>query len=561
VIWPIEEKRQQAVSEEPARLGAAKWIWFKEGNPAAAAPPEKRYFRRVLALEGVAGIQSARMVMTADNEFELWVNGRRAGGGDDFTHTYTMDCTRLLVPGTNLLAVLGVNAADFPNPAGLVGNLVIKYRDGRTVQVPTDGQWEAAMMAQGNWRSDLAAPVAWQLAMELGAVGMEPWGNVDHEAGPSKLIFPSVEAIAGLMRKLGVPPDFDYQTHSGERSLRYIHKRIGKTDLFFVANEKPHPEQAVCSFRVQGKRPELWWPDTGRMEQAADYDEVDGCVRMPVRLDASGSVFVMFRSGEGIERDRITAVKRNGELLVDVSKKELAAPAGGEPGIETIRRMGSAVEAQVQQPGTYMLTGANGKSRQVTTSILPEPVEIRGPWELQFPPSTGAPERVTLDHLISWSQHSDAGVRYFSGTATYRKTFDMPAGLVAQGMRVCLDLGRVEVMAGVRLNGKDLGISWKEPYSVEVTDALKSGRNTLEVQVVNLWINRQIGDQQLPEDSERNPNGTLKRWPQWLLDGKPSPTGRYTFTSWSLWQKDSPLVESGLLGPVELRAGQKMTVR
>ena len=157
--------------------------------------------------------------------------------------------------------------------------------------------------------------------------------------GRRRLIYPSVDAIAGLMRKLGVPPDFDYQTQSGEPSLRYIHKRIGKTDLFFVANEKAHPEQAVCSFRVQGKRPELWWPDSGKIERAAVYDEVDGCVRMPVRLDASGSVFVMFRSGEGIERDRITAVKRNGELLVDVSKKELAAPAGGEPGIEdTIRR-------------------------------------------------------------------------------------------------------------------------------------------------------------------------------------------------------------------------------
>jgi hypothetical protein len=254
-------------------------------------------------------------------------------------------------------------------------------------------------------------------------------------------------------------------------------------------------------------------------------------------------------------------VKRNGELLVDVSKKELTAPAGGEPGIETIRRTGSAIEAQVQQPGTYTLTGAKGKSRQVTTSILPEPVEIRGPWELQFPSKAGAPERVTLDHLISWSKHSDAGVRYFSGTATYRKSFYAPAGLVAQGMRVYLDLGRVEVMAGVQLNGKDLGILWKEPYSVEVTDALKAGNNVLEVQVVNLWVNRQIGDEQLPEDSERNPNGTLKRWPQWLLDGKPSPTGRYTFTSWKLWQKDSPLAESGLLGLVELRAAQSVTLR
>jgi hypothetical protein len=149
-------------------------------------------------------------------------------------------------------------------------------------------------------------------------------------------------------------------------------------------------------------------------------------------------------------------------------------------------------------------------------------------------------------------------VKYFSGTATYRKTFAAPASFIARDRRLYLDLGRVEVMAGVRLNGKDLGVLWKEPYCVEVTGALKPGENALEVEVVNLWISRQIGDEQLPEDSERNPNGTLKRWPQWLQEGKPSPTGRYTFTSWRLWQKDSPLVESGLLGPVKLRAAQRV---
>jgi hypothetical protein len=560
VIRPLEGgQKEQAVAEAPARLGAAKWIWFKEGNPAVAAPPDRRYFRRLLILEGKGEIESARMVMTADNEFEFWINGQRAGGGDDFTHTYLMDCTRLLTPGTNLLAVLGVNGADYANPAGLVGNLVIKYRDGRKIELRTDGQWEAAMSVPRNWKSEVAA-AAWEPAMELGDVGMEPWGNVDHPAGPSKSLYPSVDAVAGLLRKLGVPPDFDYQTQSGELSLRYIHKRLGQMDLYFVANEKAHPENAVCSFRVQGKRPELWWPDSGRIERPAIYDGADGCVRMPLRLDPSGSVFVIFHPGKALERDRVTAVKRNGELQVDVGTKELAGQAIVGPGIEIHRGKDGAVEAQVEQPGTYTLMNARGRTWQFEVGALPEPVEITGPWELRFPPRAGAPERVLLDRLISWSQHSDAGVRYFSGTATYGKTFNVPAGLIAQDRRLYLDLGRVEVMAKVRLNGKDLGLLWKEPYGVEATDALKAGENTLEVEVVNLWVNRQIGDEQLPEDSERNPNGTLKRWPQWLLDGKPSPTGRYTFTSWKLWQKDSPLVESGLLGPVKLRAAQRIVL-
>jgi hypothetical protein len=115
-------------------------------------------------------------------------------------------------------------------------------------------------------------------------------------------------------------------------------------------------------------------------------------------------------------------------------------------------------------------------------------------------------------------------------------------------------------MAQVKLNGKDLGILWKPPFRADVTGAVKAGENTLEVKVVNLWVNRMIGDEQLPEDSQRNPDGTLKQWPQWLLDGKPSPTGRHTFTSWRLWKKDSPLRESGLLGPVRLQTAQIIAI-
>ena len=108
-------------------------------------------------------------------------------------------------------------------------------------------------------------------------------------------------------------------------------------------------------------------------------------------------------------------------------------------------------------------------------------------------------------------------------------------------------------MADVKLNGKDLGILWKPPYRVDVTEALRAGDNALEIAVTNLWINRMIGDEELPEDSDRNPDGTLKAWPQWVQEGKPSPTGRFTFTSWRLWKKGEPLVESGLIGPVTLR--------
>ena len=222
------------------------------------------------------------------------------------------------------------------------------------------------------------------------------------------------------------------------------------------------------------------------------------------------------------------------------------------------------VNREISQKGTYTFRMADGKSSQITASDLPKPIEIKGPWELKFTPGWGAPKKVVLNNLISWSDHQDQGVRYFSGEATYRKVFDFSPVKIADSRlipTVYLDLGQVAVMAHVKLNGKDLGILWKPPYKIDITDCVKAGKNVLEISVVNLMINRMIGDEFLPEDSERNENGTLKKWPQWLQDGKPSPTGRFTFTSWRLWKKDSPLQESGLLGPVVIRTNARIDLK
>ena len=166
---------------------------------------------------------------------------------------------------------------------------------------------------------------------------------------------------------------------------------------------------------------------------------------------------------------------------------------------------------------------------------MPDPVEIEGPWELEFPKGLGAPEHVTLEQLISWTEHSNPGVKYFSGTATYRRKFEVPARMLAKDRALYLDLGRVSVIAQAKLNGRDLGILWKPPFRVEVTEILHAGANDLEVSVVNLWPNRLIGDEQLPSDCEWTPSTSgnpsrdwgevLGRYPQWLLDNKPSPRG------------------------------------
>jgi hypothetical protein len=209
---------------------------------------------------------------------------------------------------------------------------------------------------------------------------------------------------------------------------------------------------------------------------------------------------------------------------------------------------------EVWENGRYETRATSGKSMQFEVQNLPPPSDVTGPWELRFDPKWGAPDHVTMEKLVSWSEHSDPGIRYYSGPATYTKTFNAPGEWFGKTRRLYLDLGVVQVMANLTLNGKALGTLWKAPYRVDVTDTLKAGENTLAIDVVNLWVNRLIGDEQLPEDSARNDDGTLKEWPQWLTENKPGPAGRYTFTSWRLWKKDEPLQESGLVGPVTIRS-------
>ncbi len=214
----------------------------------------------------------------------------------------------------------------------------------------------------------------------------------------------------------------------------------------------------------------------------------------------------------------------------------------------------SGLRIAARAPGKYEVRTRSGRVLRATLPSLPKDLGVSGPWELFFPAGQGAPDAAPMARLASWSESPIPGVRHFSGTATYRKTIVAPQSLFGKDLRQFLDLGRVEVIAQVTLNGKDLGVLWRAPYRVDVTGALRPGSNVLEVRVTNLWPNRMIGDEALPEDGDRNANGTLKSWPSWVLEGKDSPTGRFTFSSWKLWGKAEALLPSGLLGPVRIGA-------
>ncbi len=207
------------------------------------------------------------------------------------------------------------------------------------------------------------------------------------------------------------------------------------------------------------------------------------------------------------------------------------------------------------EPGVYEVKLASGKTERAGVEGLPAPLTVGGPWEVRFPAGWGAPERVTFDELASWTESEDPGVKYFSGTATYVKEIEVPAEMLGEGKAVALDLGMVREIAQLRVNGKDLGVLWKPPFRADVSGVLRPGRNAIEVRVTNLWPNRLIGDEQLPDDCEWS-GASLKAWPEWLIQGTPRPAAqRLTFTTWKHWTQDSPLLTSGLLGPVTVRSG------
>lgn len=215
----------------------------------------------------------------------------------------------------------------------------------------------------------------------------------------------------------------------------------------------------------------------------------------------------------------------------------------------------------IKSNGNYILNGNSGGKTGFTINNIEDPIEISGPWAVRFPPNRGAPPQITLVKLMSLHDHEDASIRYFSGTAVYSTSFDFSGTL--DNKIWYLDLGRVEVIADITINGKNFGIVWKRPYTAEITNALLSGNNKIEIKISTLWPNRLIGDEQMPDPDKFSGAGTsglesvtkgnIETLPEWYSDGKPKPdNGRVSFTTWKHYTKDSPLLESGLIGPVSL---------
>lgn len=221
-----------------------------------------------------------------------------------------------------------------------------------------------------------------------------------------------------------------------------------------------------------------------------------------------------------------------------------AADAVFLPPVTITRGAEGGLEAEVSAAGDYRVKLADGRECSFGVPAFPAPLGIDGPWEVCFPAKMDVPERTTFQRLISWAEHPQEAIRCFSGTAAYRRTFDLPADGLGDGRRVLLDLGQVESLAEVLVNGRNLGVFWKPPFIVDVTSAAQAGTNTLEVRVTNAWSNRLIGD---------------KKYPQGFPDAGPLQFKPFLAADISN-RLSGQLVPAGLMGPVRIRVTQRLRV-
>ena len=311
----------------------------------------------------------------------------------------------------------------------------------------------------------------WKPAMILGDFGMVQW-SVSVAAANAVSLYPEYEDMAQILDDKGMTVDFDATDFiAKEKGLRFFHRRTEDTDYYFVGNRFDKPFHGEVAFRVTGKQASIGDPLTGSIFKAPPAKTEYGMTSFVLDLEGSQSVVVVFDA------------------------------VGAKPNVPVW---------QFHPHESFL--------------------DISQDWEVRFDPQRGGPEvPVHMPKLKDWSINTVEGVKFYSGIATYKKVFAASVSDLPAGKRLWLDLGHVEVMARVRLNGKDMGIRWIAPYMIDVTHVLRNGENTLEIDVANLWTNRLIGDAKLPAEH------------------------RITWTTLTdVYDAHLPLQPSGLMGPVQI---------
>ena len=365
-------------------LMASQWIWYPEGNPANSAPAGLRYFQRTMEVDAAKTVESATASLSADNEFTLWINGKKVSEGKDFKVPVKSSIASFLRPGANVISVAVNNAGPAASPAGWIGAFEVFYKDGTKTVVNSDAKWSAGLTAPEDWEQSATSPADWKPAQSLGAYAMAPWRLArPQETMPP--LYPDYDLTAAILKTMGVPEDF---TSTGP--VRYGHRRTADRDIYFVSNRTGAPIKADCRFRVSEGTPELWDPVTGERRALPQFERKDGTTTVPMEFDAFQSFFVVF-GGKG------------------------------------------------QAPAL-----SNGKNFAETKPVQ----EISGAWDVSFDPKWGGPEKITFDTLQDWTKRPESGIKYYSGIATYRNTFpvaELPKGKTYLNLGIVHDMARVKL--------------------------------------------------------------------------------------------------------------------
>jgi hypothetical protein len=550
--------------------------------------------------------------------------------------TYLARCQSMLQSGRFVADVLTFTGDDTPSgllrpklPPGfdfdgcdLATLKTAKVENGQIV-LASGARYRVLMLPQTAWMT----PETLTKLVELSRAGATIIGQKP-EKSPSLTNYPACDdAVKKLAAQLKLTAPESLASVLGATDitvpkgmpLLWIHRRTAEgADLYFISNQRYANISTTLDFKVAGKQPELWHPETGVTEIAPFWKGTNGRTSVDLRLGPAESVFVVFR--KAAPNQHLVSVTRTGGadsakqpvIKIESAHYEAVDGAGGADVTAIVREMldrgeynipatndifGDPINLHVKQlrvvytldgkrieriakenqtvdllgikadnelpefelrngallaynAGTYTLTNTQGKSENRTVAA-PAVQPFTEPWTLAFPPKSGAPSSVTLPKLVSWTAHENPGVKYFSGSATYTTTFTTTP---EKNHALILDLGNVKNFAEVQVNGKSLPTLWKAPWRLDVSSLVKPGMNTLSVRVTNLWVNRLIGDEQLPAEVEwSGRTGPIKNWPQWLVDGKERPaTERVGFTTWRFWTKEDSPLESGLLGPVRL---------
>lgn len=334
----------------------------------------------------------------------------------------------------------------------------------------------------------------------------------------------------------------------GQPDFNFYHRRTENEDIYFVYNHNlTETETLKCSFLVDGKAPQLWNAETGEITKLVEYTTKNGRTDVAIKLNPQESVFVVFKDAKN--------------ELPKVSYKESNTLPKPLFSLDEDNNL----EVEVYENGNYKAIVNDSENWTINVDDILSPFEIKGNWEINFREQDFYKATLKTDKLFDWTTHETEQIKHYSGTAIYKTTFNIEKGLLKSDRQFQINLGKVNVIAKVLVNEKDVGVSWVAPHQLNVTNTLKEGENTLEIQVTNQWTNRLIGDEKLPNQTgytvkRGSPGfgnaefrGKFKKMPDWYRNNQPLPEGpRSTFSAYSFQKATDKLLPSGLLGPVTI---------